>query len=234
MNLAKRSVSDVLSGLAAMVLFVLADSFVHVGADLRVGVVVVGALYCCAGFTRGRTGPANAWMKGLVVSSVGCMGFCLVAWNGVPHTTLSVLTLVSTLFAICGVYARRLPRALALRLVLAAFGFVAVVVETGLPLLTTRAAVRRTMTTPPRFSLDGLGGNQILSPDLLGRVVVLDFWATWCPSCHRELPEIDKLEAFLVEGRKKIRDGQAEVGRKLDETVPEVGAIPAGIEWPVA
>ena len=67
------------------------------------------------------------------------------------------------------------------------------IVATALPSLTTRAAIRVTMTEPPRFSLDRLDGKQVLSVDLLGRVVVLDFWATWCPSCRRELPEIDKL-----------------------------------------
>lgn len=193
MNGAKRSAADVLTGLAALVLFILADSLIHVGADLRVAVVAVAALYFCAGLIRGKTGPASAWLKGLVVSSLGCASFCLIAWNGVPHTTLTVLTLVSILFAIGGVYARRLPRARALWLALAAFGFVALIVATGLPTLTTRAAIHRTVTPPTRFSFDRLDGKQILSSDLRGRVVILDFWATWCPSCRRELPEIDKL-----------------------------------------
>ena len=193
MNNAKRSAADVLTGFAALVLFILADSLIHVAADLRVGVLVVAALYFCSGLTRGKTGPASTWLKGLVVSSVGCASLCLIVWNGVPHTTLAVLTIVSILFAICGVYVRRLPRARALWLALVAFSSVAVIVETGLPLLTTRAAVRRTMTAPARFSLEGLDGKQVLSSDLLGRVVVLDFWATWCPSCRRELPEINKL-----------------------------------------
>lgn len=190
---AKRSAADVLTGLAALVLFVLADGFIHVAADLRVAVLVVGALYFCAGLARGKTGPASAWLKGLVVSSVGCASFCLLVWNGVPHSTLAVLTLVSILFAIGGVHARRLPRTRALWWALAGFGVVAVIVETGLPLFTTRAAVHRTMTLPQRFSFDRLDGSRIVSSDLLGRVVVLDFWATWCPSCRRELPEIDRL-----------------------------------------
>ncbi len=30
--------------------------------------------------------------------------------------------------------------------------------------------------------------------DFRGRVVVLNIWATWCPPCRREMPELDKLE----------------------------------------
>jgi thiol-disulfide isomerase/thioredoxin len=37
------------------------------------------------------------------------------------------------------------------------------------------------------------GGGQINSAGLHGRVVVLSFWATWCPACRRELPELDQL-----------------------------------------
>jgi thiol-disulfide isomerase/thioredoxin len=30
--------------------------------------------------------------------------------------------------------------------------------------------------------------------DFKGRVVVLNIWATWCPPCRREMPDLDKLE----------------------------------------
>jgi thiol-disulfide isomerase/thioredoxin len=31
------------------------------------------------------------------------------------------------------------------------------------------------------------------SAEFRGRVVVLDYWATWCPACRREMPELEKL-----------------------------------------
>lgn len=45
----------------------------------------------------------------------------------------------------------------------------------------------------PDFTLDNLnGGTQSLS-QLKGSVVVLDFWATWCPPCRESLPHLDAL-----------------------------------------
>ena len=45
------------------------------------------------------------------------------------------------------------------------------------------------------FSVKSLDGEKVELAALRGKVVVLDFWATWCPPCREELPAIDKLRA---------------------------------------
>src|SRR5882672_8430615 len=46
----------------------------------------------------------------------------------------------------------------------------------------------------PQFSLPQLGGRTLRSDELKDKIVVLDFWATWCESCVSEIPEFNKLE----------------------------------------
>ncbi|MEM7687247.1 MAG: TlpA disulfide reductase family protein, partial [Pseudomonadota bacterium] len=41
-------------------------------------------------------------------------------------------------------------------------------------------------------------GNEVTLQDYEGKVVVLNFWATWCPPCRAEMPSIDRLSADMA------------------------------------
>ncbi len=45
----------------------------------------------------------------------------------------------------------------------------------------------------PGFALPDLQGKTVRLADLHGKVVLLYFWATWCPACLEELPSVNKL-----------------------------------------
>jgi peroxiredoxin len=51
--------------------------------------------------------------------------------------------------------------------------------------------------TAPVFQTVDLAGRAVSLHDYRGRVVVLNFWATWCPPCRVEMPELDAYQAEM-------------------------------------
>jgi len=49
------------------------------------------------------------------------------------------------------------------------------------------------------FSLDNLAGTKVTLDDYRGQVVLVNFWATWCPPCVHELPSIQALKDHFSE-----------------------------------
>ncbi len=49
----------------------------------------------------------------------------------------------------------------------------------------------------PLEAFTDLAGTPVRLADLEGRVVLLNFWATWCSPCIREMPSLDRLQARL-------------------------------------
>ena len=50
----------------------------------------------------------------------------------------------------------------------------------------------------PEITVTPLIGNSIKLSDLKGKVVLLNFWATWCPPCREEIPSMMKLNAAMA------------------------------------
>ncbi len=190
-------IADVFAGLAALLLFLLGDGYFHVASDLRLAVVSLAVLYLAAGLLRGRGRPENAWLKGLVVGSGGSLVMLILLWNQLFHLEVAVLLLVANLAAICGVHIRRLwaahSRVRAGVIFLVPLGVLVVAALTVVPTLATRIASQKMSALAPAFSINRFDGTEVSSAELRGHVVVLDFWATWCPACRREMPELEKL-----------------------------------------
>jgi len=50
----------------------------------------------------------------------------------------------------------------------------------------------------PDFTLNTLNGEVVKLSDLRGKVVILNFWATWCPPCREEIPSMMRLNAAMA------------------------------------
>ena len=46
---------------------------------------------------------------------------------------------------------------------------------------------------PPDFTLKDLEGEEVSLKRFRGKIVLLNFWATWCPPCRKEIPSMIKL-----------------------------------------
>jgi len=73
-----------------------------------------------------------------------------------------------------------------------------------------------TPTPAPVWKLKDVNGNVVSSDQLKGKVVVVDFWATWCPPCRQEIPGYVDLQ------KKYAQDGLVVVGISLDQKGPAV------------
>ena len=84
----------------------------------------------------------------------------------------------------------------------------------------------------PYFSVKDLQGREISSADLRGKVVLIDFWATWCKPCKQEMPGYQKLVELY--GPR----GFAVVGLKFDDMAdtedPIQFAKKIGVRYPLA
>ena len=80
----------------------------------------------------------------------------------------------------------------------------------------------------PEFRLKDIDGRAVSLSDFRGKVVILDFWATWCPPCRREIPDLISLQTQY-----KARGLQI-VGVALDEPDKVKGfAQYTGMNYPV-
>jgi len=76
------------------------------------------------------------------------------------------------------------------------------------------AVLLRPAPTAPEARFATLGGQSLKTSDLRGKVLAVNFWATWCPPCRAEIPD-------LVALQEKYRDRLQIIGISEDEVPVE-------------
>ncbi|MSP63750.1 MAG: TlpA family protein disulfide reductase [Myxococcales bacterium] len=78
------------------------------------------------------------------------------------------------------------------------------------------------------FNLTALDGKKVSLAAHKGKVVLLDFWASWCAPCKQELPELERLKqayegkgvVFITINIDKERSNAAQIVERLKLTLP--------------
>ena len=88
----------------------------------------------------------------------------------------------------------------------------------------------------PDFTLTTLDGAPFVLSEQRGTPIVLNFWATWCGPCQRELPELERAAAHYGGSVAIVGVDQGEEAAVVQGTVDELGltfAIPMDSEFAV-
>ncbi len=98
----------------------------------------------------------------------------------------------------------------------------------GLP-VEARANDLKLGAPAPPLVLHTLDAQRIATRDLLGSVVIVTFWATWCDPCREELP---LLSAYAA---RHVQQGLTVLGFSLDgaDALPQVRTVAAQLSFPV-
>lgn len=69
------------------------------------------------------------------------------------------------------------------------------VLSTGIikPSISENEAIGQANLTASNFILENTTGNRLTGDELKGKVLFINFWATWCPPCLAEMPAINSL-----------------------------------------
>lgn len=101
--------------------------------------------------------------------------------------------------------------------------FAVVILVFAVALLAQNAQALEAGAKIPNFTLLNMQDEKVSLADFKGQIVILNFWATWCPPCRQEMPEFNKMDEELKKSGAAVlltinlTDGRRETKSKVSQ-----------------
>ena len=92
-------------------------------------------------------------------------------------------------------------------------------------------AAQKGTALAPDFTLPTSDGKTLKLSDLKGKVVIIDFWATWCPPCRKGIPDLIELKKKYGSKGLEIVGISVDAENTIGEVIPFIKN--QGINYPV-
>jgi len=180
---------DILAGIITAVICF----FILENLKLNIALIAFSPFPVIAGFIRGNTPTENRFGK-IILMNLLFLILIVAIMNGVYH--LILILAIALIGTALGIYIRLYLSKSTIKV----FGFLSLFSASvlllgffGLPAYLDGTMWDKVDKQAPPFTLLTLEGDTIKSSEYKDKVIILDFWGTWCAPCIKQFPLIEKL-----------------------------------------
>jgi thiol-disulfide isomerase/thioredoxin len=180
---------DIMTGvLSAIITYTILSFF-----PFNVSFILMTPVPIIAGFIRGKN-PKESLFAKVVIMNILYYVLIMAIMNGVFH--LIIILAAAVIGTALGIYIRREFSMSKIKvLVFLTLFYIPVICLGffGLPSYFDAMMWKKESVAAPEYKLLTLQGDTLMSSDYSNKVVVMDFWATWCEPCKKQFPVMEKI-----------------------------------------